>query len=95
MPDHIHLLVGLHRETSVAEAVKLVKGLGLKWIHETYPDRRSFASGGKGDGVPVADKYTVPFLLDVPLAPRSHLSRLPRVGRAGRWSPCGSRSRRC
>jgi REP element-mobilizing transposase RayT len=35
MPDHVHLLVGLHRETSVAEAVKRVKAHSSKWIHET------------------------------------------------------------
>jgi REP element-mobilizing transposase RayT len=43
MPDHVHLLVGLHRETSVAEAVKLVKAHSSKWVHETFPDRQAFA----------------------------------------------------
>ena len=41
--DHVHLLVGLHREMAVAEAVKLVKALSSKWIHETFPDRQTFA----------------------------------------------------
>jgi REP element-mobilizing transposase RayT len=43
MADHVHLLVGLHREVSVAEAVKSIKGLSSKWAHETFPDRRAFA----------------------------------------------------
>jgi REP element-mobilizing transposase RayT len=43
MPDHVHLLVGLHREMSVAEGVKFVKGLSSEWIHDTFPDRRAFA----------------------------------------------------
>jgi REP element-mobilizing transposase RayT len=43
MPDHIHLLVGLHREMSVADAVKLVKANSSKWIHESFPDRAAFA----------------------------------------------------
>jgi REP element-mobilizing transposase RayT len=43
MPDHIHLLVGLHRQTAVAEAVKLVKAHSSKWIHETFPEHRAFA----------------------------------------------------
>jgi putative transposase len=43
MPDHVHLLVGLHRETAVAEAVKLVKAHSSKWIHDTFPDRQGFA----------------------------------------------------
>lgn len=43
MPDHVHLLVSLSRETSVAEVVRLVKANSSKWIHETFPDLPTFA----------------------------------------------------
>jgi putative transposase len=42
IPDHVHLLVSLGREASVAEAVRLVKANSSKWVHETFPDRSSF-----------------------------------------------------
>src|ERR1700732_5300764 len=43
MPDHVHLLIGLGRETSVADAVRLLKTNSSKWIHENFPEQRSFA----------------------------------------------------
>jgi REP element-mobilizing transposase RayT len=43
MPDHVHLLVGLHREMSVSEGVKLVKANSSKWIHDEFPARRAFS----------------------------------------------------
>ena len=43
MPDHVHLLVSLSLELSIAETVRLVKANSSKWIHGTFPDRRHFA----------------------------------------------------
>jgi REP element-mobilizing transposase RayT len=43
MSDHVHLLVSLSRELSIAETVRLVKANSSKWIHETFPDRQLFA----------------------------------------------------
>ena len=43
MPDHVHLLTSLGRETSVAVAVRLIKTNSSKWIHDTFPEQRSFA----------------------------------------------------
>jgi REP element-mobilizing transposase RayT len=43
MPDHVHLLVSLNRETSVAEALRLIKANASKWVHETFPHHRDFA----------------------------------------------------
>lgn len=43
MPDHVHLLVSLSRELSIAETLRLVKANSSKWIHETFPDRKLFA----------------------------------------------------
>lgn len=43
MPDHVHLLVSLTREQSLAEAARQIKANSSKWIHETFPDKRSFA----------------------------------------------------
>lgn len=42
MPDHVHLLVSLSKEASVAEIVRLIKANSSKWIHETFPDKRDF-----------------------------------------------------
>jgi putative transposase len=43
MPDHVHLLVSLSRERSLAEIVRVVKANSSKWIHETFHDRRALA----------------------------------------------------
>ena len=42
MPDHVHLLVSLSRELSIADALRLLKANSSKWIHETFPQRRQF-----------------------------------------------------
>jgi putative transposase len=41
--DHVHLLVTLGREVSVAELVRLVKCNSSKWVHDTFPIHRDFA----------------------------------------------------
>jgi REP element-mobilizing transposase RayT len=43
MPDHVHLLVSLSRELSIAQALNLIKSNSSKWIHETFADRHAFA----------------------------------------------------
>ncbi len=43
MPDHVHLLVFLSRQTSVAEVVRLVKANSSGWVHQTFPELRGFA----------------------------------------------------
>jgi putative transposase len=43
MPDHVHWLISLHQQTSVSEALRLIKANSSKWIHETFPEFRSFA----------------------------------------------------
>ena len=43
MPDHIHLLVSLGRETTVAQLVCRVKANSSGWLHETFPDLAGFA----------------------------------------------------
>ena len=40
--DHIHLLVSLPPTISIAKAIQLLKGNSSKWIHETFPEMRSF-----------------------------------------------------
>jgi REP element-mobilizing transposase RayT len=40
--DHIHLLMSLPTTISVAKAVQLAKGNSSKWVHETFPQLRSF-----------------------------------------------------
>lgn len=41
--EHVHLLLSLSRELSVAEAKKLIKGPSSKWLHETFPQLVGFA----------------------------------------------------
>ena len=43
MPDHIHLLIELSRELSMAEALRRIKSNSSKWIHQTFADQRTFA----------------------------------------------------
>jgi REP element-mobilizing transposase RayT len=43
MPDHVHILVRLNKEMSVAEALRLLKANSSKWVHETFPEHRAFA----------------------------------------------------
>ena len=43
MADHIHLLVSLHRQLSVAELLRDIKANSSKWVHQTFADRRAFA----------------------------------------------------
>jgi REP element-mobilizing transposase RayT len=43
MPDHVHLLVSLGRDASVAEVMRLVKANSSKWVHETFPEQSGFA----------------------------------------------------
>jgi len=34
MPDHVHLLVSIHRTLAVADAVRLIKTNSSGWVHE-------------------------------------------------------------
>lgn len=41
--NHVHLLLSLPASLSVAKAVQLIKGGSSKWIHDTFPQHRTFA----------------------------------------------------
>ena len=40
--DHVHLLVSLGREPSLSDLARDVKSGSSKWIHDTFPNSRSF-----------------------------------------------------
>ena len=40
--DHVHILLSLPATMPIAKAMQLIKGGSSKWIHETFPDQRSF-----------------------------------------------------
>ena len=40
--DHVHLLLSLHPQTSVADIVRKMKANSSKWIHETFARKRDF-----------------------------------------------------
>jgi len=41
--DHDHILLSLPATATVAKAMQLIKGGSSKWIHETFPEQRTFA----------------------------------------------------
>ena len=41
--DHVHLLMVLPPTLAISEAVGKLKGSSSKWIHDTFPEHRSFA----------------------------------------------------
>ena len=64
MPDHVHLLLGLSREITIAQVVKSVKGASSRWIHDSMPNLSAFAwQSGYGafavshDRIPVVRGY--------------------------------------
>jgi REP element-mobilizing transposase RayT len=40
--DHAHLLLSLPPTIAIAEAVKKLKANSCRWLHENFPQRRSF-----------------------------------------------------
>jgi len=42
MPDHVHLLLSLPSTLSLAKALQLIKGGSSKWVHDTFPEYRTF-----------------------------------------------------
>jgi REP element-mobilizing transposase RayT len=43
MPDHVHLLLSLPATITISKAMQLIKGGSSKWIHETFPNQRTFS----------------------------------------------------
>jgi REP element-mobilizing transposase RayT len=43
MPDHVHLLVGIHQQKAVCDIVRDIKSNSSHWIHETFPNLMGFA----------------------------------------------------
>ncbi len=43
MPDHVHLLVSLGKQTSAANLVRDIKSNSSRWIHETVSGLSAFA----------------------------------------------------
>jgi REP element-mobilizing transposase RayT len=40
--DHVHILLSLPSTLDIAKAVQRLKGSSSKWVHETFPDERTF-----------------------------------------------------
>ena len=40
--DHVHMLISLPATLPISKAMQLIKGGSSKWVHETFPDQRSF-----------------------------------------------------
>ena len=43
MPDHVHLLVSLDRQVSIADALRIIKANSSRWVPETFPTLSGFA----------------------------------------------------
>ncbi len=41
--DHVHCLVSMPSTVSSAEMIRMMKGKSSKWVHEHFPEKRSFA----------------------------------------------------
>ena len=41
--DHVHILLSLPSTMAISKAWQLMKGGSSKWIHETFPEHRTFA----------------------------------------------------
>jgi len=41
--DHIHMLLSLPADSSIADAIRVLKANSSKWVHDTFPDHKSFA----------------------------------------------------
>jgi REP element-mobilizing transposase RayT len=41
--NHVHLLVRLSATLSVADAMRIIKTNSSRWVHETWPMRKTFA----------------------------------------------------
>jgi len=42
VPDHVHLLLELPPALAPSEAIGKLKGSSSKWIHDSFPEKRSF-----------------------------------------------------
>ena len=43
MPDHVHLLASISRESSMSDILRQIKGSSSRWISESFPDLQAFA----------------------------------------------------
>ena len=43
MPDHVHLLIGMGREITIADMVKTTKASSSRWIHDTMSGMAAFS----------------------------------------------------
>ncbi|MBX3423675.1 MAG: IS200/IS605 family transposase [Pirellulaceae bacterium] len=43
MPNHVHLLADIGKTQSVADSVRDIKSNSSGWIHQTFPELKSFA----------------------------------------------------
>ena len=41
--DHVHILLSLPPTIPISKAMQLIKGGSSKWIHDTFPEHRTFA----------------------------------------------------
>ena len=41
--DHVHMLVSLPPAVSISEAMRVLKASSSKWVHEKWPNRKSFS----------------------------------------------------
>jgi REP element-mobilizing transposase RayT len=41
--DHVHILLSLPATLTISKAIQLLKGNSSKWLHEGFPELRSFS----------------------------------------------------
>jgi hypothetical protein len=43
IPDHVHILARVHQQTALSDLMRVLKSRSSGWVHDTFPDRQSFA----------------------------------------------------
>lgn len=41
--DHVHILGRVHQQTAFSDLMRTMKARSSGWVHDTFPDRQSFA----------------------------------------------------
>jgi putative transposase len=70
--DHVHLLMRLPADTSVADCLRIVKTNSSRWVKQRWPDRRLFAWQGGYGAYSVSESRRAAVIRYIKDQPRHH-----------------------